>query len=342
MLNYNFLPISIKDCKYYSNSANKSLMKVIKSLMKVSKDTVIVTDDRYRVILSNSDDILCGENIVKRLKLKANHIGKPIANLRRSLIINKKHTSFNVSVMPMETSEENKNDGYIFLLQNITKQDKHQEKLYNLVNFLKHDLKTFLLSQIMALKILNKEAKDNGLLLEVLNSCESSYRILKNYLQEMDFVGKELSLSKKEWQMSAFAQNITSECTNFFCSKKNTLDINVKKDSKIYVDLALLEEALVNILFQVNENSPENSLITVNMSKPNKMLKIQIIAPKQNFSKERFENNVLGFRQEYGKIADNSGLHMAKAIIEAHSGRIEIEQEENNTVLSIFVSCKQD
>ena len=334
MLNYNFLINSIKE-RNDVFSDNSILFSILQNIMKFSDDFIVITDNKYRVVFSNFEDICRGENLFSKFKLKENHSNIKVEKLRRSVCLNNKNFIFNICIEPFY-NKTNEKEGFLFLLKDVLNEEKYKLKFNNLLNFLKHDLKTPMIAQIMTLKHILKSQPENELLEEVLISNENAYRILKNYIQEIMFDEKELKLSRKDVYISNFAENLISICEKIFKSKNNKINLTVKRNKYVYIDNSLLKEALINILYQINENCVENSTVDIIMNFSHQSFKIDIFAPYKNTESDFFikQDN---FINEYNKIAINSGLYMAKKIIYSHSGKINLFCNENSTVFKISI-----
>ena len=309
---------------YVSDNADEInfLSAVIQNLMSSSENIIIITDSKYRVLLSNRKLFFRGENVLQKFKLKENHFLNEISDIKRIISSDDEKTMFGINIKRINAQ----NNGFLLVLKDISKEFEYKQKFNDLICFLKHELKTPLISQIMALKLVLKSEEHKSLLPEILNSEECSYRILNNYLKDVQNEESELIIHRKEVNINSFLEGFEENCQNFLKSKNIKFRCLNAKNIKIYIDENLLLEAFENILYNLCENSRENSIIELNTVFLSGRINFIFTCLHINFGKENFEK--IHF-EEYRKLGCNSGLNMAKKIISAHSGTLKIVKQNN-------------
>ncbi|MBQ2644885.1 HAMP domain-containing histidine kinase [bacterium] len=316
------------DFRYYKALTEKFLNK--------TNEKIIITDYNFNVVMTNIKNINKGEKISSKFKLNKSILNINSKHIKRSLVMNNKKYLYSIRMERLNFSSIYNRNGYIFFLEDINDREEYKENLYRLIEFLKHDLKTQILSEIMALKLVLKAEANRYLLPEILNSAECSFRILKNYIKEIEFETKDINISRKEISIKSFAEKIKEECNNFLNSKNNKIALILDRSSKVYIDEKLLKEAIVNIIFQINEYSKENTNILLKMDISHKTLRMLFKIPNIKIQKDIFEKQI-STEDEYRKLGKNSGLYLAERIILAHGGNIKIKNEENYSVLKINI-----
>lgn len=328
MMNDKILPFIFSPVSSFENPCLKIL---IDSIIKTSNDKIIITDRNFRVLLSNFGYTIIGDNAAKKLKLSNILSGEEKV---RSFNINGQKIYFEITAKKFREDELNC-EMYVIILKEITKEKIFESKFLRLTNFLKHELSTPLISQILALKLVLKSQKNLFMLPEILHSSETSYRILKNYLDEISFEENELTILKKEIQLKPFIESVLNDCKDFFEVKHTTIETNTIRQSKIHADAKLLKKSIENILFQINERCKENSKIILKAELSHKKLRFEILAPFEFEYKDIFNRREK--ERLYTKLAHNNGLILAKKIIVAHGGRILTQKRCNRTSLKIIL-----
>ncbi len=322
---------------YELKTENFFLTSVFENIMKHSNDEIIVCDSKLNIILSNSKILSSKDSIINKLRLKIQFFENDNKkfSFTRSVATEQGRLLFNIFVTKIYT-QMNVLDGYVFIMRNITNEEKFKMKFENIISFLKHDLKTPLISEIMALKLVLKSSDNWNLLPEILNSCETAHRMLQNHISESTLDDNSYKIVKKEINLKTFIDNGLLDCQNFLQSKNNKIEVNDYKLCKINVDAKALKAALINILFQISDRCKENSTIHFGIDSAKRTLRIKIEAEFEIFDKNIF--SVKDFNGEtFRKIGSNNGLYLAGCIVNAHQGRIFMKKEEKNTVIKIFL-----
>lgn len=314
-----------------SSFENPCLKILIDGMMNTSNDKIVITDGNFSVLLSNFSYLVIGDNAAKKLKLSNILSGEENT---RSINIDRQKVHFEVTAKKFVEDELNC-EMYVIILKEITKEKIFESKFLRLTNFLKHELSTPLISQVLALKLVLKSQKNLFMLPEILYSSETSYRILKNCLEEINFDENELTVSKKELQLKPFIEKILDDCKDFLNAKHTTIETNSIRQSKIHADAKLLKKSIENILFQINERCQENSKIILKAELTHKKLRFEILAPFEFEYKDIFNHREK--ERLYTKLAHNNGLIVAKKIITAHGGRILTQKRCNRTSLKIIL-----
>lgn len=314
------------------DSFDKSNIKMLlDGIINFSDEKIVITDENFQISLSNFPYVSCGENALKKLKIKEKEcFGKIIRHL---YLEEKEKVTYEIKVKKL-TEETTKEEMYLFFLKEISQENEYKDKFLKLKNFLKHELATPLISQILALKLVLKSKKNNYLIPEILYSTETSYRILKNNLEEIDFEENDLKLQKKKITLSQFIQTITESCKIFLSAKNTTMTTNIVAENKIFADGEKLKKAIENILFQINERCKENSQIILKAEVLQSNLRFEILAPFEFEEKDIFNKKA---NTSYTKLAHNNGLYLAKKIITMHEGRILIQKRCDRTSLKIIL-----
>lgn len=316
-----------------STNVKKSCLKsLIDCLFDSSSDKIAITDNKFKVLKSNFDYIYSGENILKKFKLKNISLSE---KFKRTIIIDGNKLIYEIRISKIN-AEDMKYERFVFVFKDITEEEKYKQRFAKLTNFLRHELSTPLISQTLALKLVLKSENNKELISEILHSNETSYRILKNCLEEVDFEEKELNLKKKEIPLKQFVENLLEESESFFSAKNIKIETNIIREQKIFADEKLLKKAIENILFQINERCFEYSKIIFKAEISQSNLRFEILAPF------KIEEDMFNRTDEkmYTKLAHDNGLFVAEKIISAHGGRIMCQKRCDRTSLKLILPNK--
>ena len=314
-----------------SSFENPCLKILLDGIMQTSTDKIVITDSNFNVLLSNFPLADIGENAAKKLRLGGLFSSE---EKKRTYLIQGEKLTFDITMKKLAEQELNC-EMYLFFFKEITEEETYKTRFEKLTNFLRHELSTPLISQILALKLILKSPKNLPLLPEILYSSETSYRILKNCIEEIDFDEKRLILVKNEIQLKPFIAKILSDCKEFCEPKHITIETNSVKKSKIYADGKLLRKSIENILFQINERCKDNSKIIIKAERSHNNIRFEILAPFEFEYEDIFNHQ--DKERLYTKLAHNNGLIMAKKIITAHGGKIYTQKRCNRTSLKIIL-----
>lgn len=311
---------------------------IFEKIIKYSDDDIIITDSKLNILFSNSEFIKKSDNILTRLHIRENQIEQKCTNITRHLKTQYGKLHLEIFIEPIYTNSNVTHEGYLFIIKNLSFIDKYKDKFDNMIAFFKHDLKTPILSQIMALKLIMKNASNKDLLPEVLNSCETTYRMVQNIIDEDLMEKSKTQINKKDILTNVFIKNVEDSCKSFLKEKGNSLVIKKCKDFKINIDSKKMKKALVNIIYQINERCHENQPIYISFKRTKRIFTILIKSEtkvlKNNFFNNKYQNS---YTEEYEKLGHDNGLSYSGMVINGHQGKIRTLQKDTFGILSIYL-----
>lgn len=326
---------------FFKNYDLDASNKLIECIFTFSNDRIIITDWDFNIIITNSDNFKMGKNIFEYFSFPKFQNKTIQKYFFVKLQIKEEEFLYEVNISKIKVKTSNFK-GYIFILKDITQKIQKTSLIDSLVDFMRDDLKTPLISQILALKIVLKEdlkEETSNLLMEILNSSESTYRMLKNRLQEIQLDNNYLILAKKTISIKTLTAKIVAECFNFLNSRKNIITINhpICKNYRIDIDEKFFISAIVNILYHINERCCENSTIKLDVDLRRNKIIFKITSNCKNFDKSLFEKSELSTKK-YERLGYNNGLYLSEKIIQSHKGSISIKKSyKNKSVVSIEI-----
>ncbi len=216
---------------------------------------------------------------------------------------------------------------------------KQSEKLKSaLLDAVTHDLRTPLTSIKASVTMLIEENSADAIhktleregrkeLLEIIN--EESDR-LNNFVESMVEVAKleagEFNFRKNEAKIEGILENTLYRAEILLVNHQVKLNID-NSLSKIYVDSKAISEALYNLLDNAVKYSPKDSKIKISAKKINDNLQISVEDEGTGIAESEREKVFQKFYRGDEKIKGfGMGLAIVRGIIEAHSGKIWVEQ----------------
>ncbi len=242
--------------------------------------------------------------------------------------------------------------GLVVFGRNIDVEKAAQKQRETYISTLSHDLKIPTLAQIRALELLvnGNLGRINNPQKEVLNltleSCRCMYDMLSTILSTYKYENKDISLCYEKIQIL----KLLDECFAKFVKSMHRKNIKIKVRAKekfftVYADKAQLKKAFENLIDSCISNAYENTEIVCEIRK--------ISGGKSVFLSLGFESPFLstekiqGMFERYAtpsekmnKVGCGLGLYLAKQIITAHHGLVDVESSESNySVYNLELPC---
>lgn len=315
----------------------ENMNSICENIMNLAEEKILVTDEYFNIVMSNSDTFKTGKNLITDFKFKKLRIKHEQRNILQKIKINNREIWLQINSAKLKKTTK-ENTGYILVMKDVSDENKYKLMYENFLNFIKHDLKTPLIAQTLAIKLVMKKEinpENKFMMQEILNSAETTYRMLKNRLQEIHLDNNILSVLKKNVNLSVLLQKINSHSYNFMNSKNNKLEINSETVETVKIDETFFPNAIINILYQVNERSKENSIISLNIYEKKEKIIFKISGDFEPINKNLFDKSELS-KKEYERIGYNNGLYLAKRIINAHGGNIAVKKNSKKNRLIVI------
>jgi heavy metal sensor kinase len=157
-------------------------------------------------------------------------------------------------------------------------------------------------------------------------------RIIENLLMLARFENKEVSLEIKPLDLNQLIQNILDDIK--ILSEQKSIQINFSPEENIILeaDESQLRRAILNILDNAIKYTSENGKVFVTLKKNNNTAEIKISDTGIGIAKGNLPfifNRFYRVDKSRNTNGFGLGLSIAKSIIEAHRGKIEVESKLN-------------
>ena len=232
-------------------------------------------------------------------------------------------TSFNTMTQALKESRRNLEETYQKLIQ--------EQALAEVGHFavtVAHEVKNPLGIIKGALDILRKEGIDEQVKATMISYVEDEIRRLDMLIRDFLDFSRPRSLSFKKTNLTSFLRNLVERMNLEWEPKRVVIDFKTSvQEATIQADKDALSRAMVNIIKNACEASPEGSGVTVGLFDEGSFFKVVVSDLGDGIPDEKkgeiFEPFFTGKSKGTGL-----GLTLTKKLIEAHMGQIEVKDNE--------------
>lgn len=348
----------------YDNSTLAKLLmekKRIETLINNMHDPVIGLDENKKILFANNEAL-------KITGLKESDIlGKPVQDvavandlvrsLIKEMIVPEQNTSseksqplkiyadnkesyFEKEIVPISitpTGENQKiNIGNVIVLRNITPFKELDFAKTNFIATVSHELKTPIASIKMSLQLLeNKKLgelnnEQQNLLESIKDDAGRLLKITGELLNMTQVESGTIQLSATETEIKEIIDYAISANKSAADQKQIKFEINLPDvHTKVIADSEKTAWVITNILSNAIRFSPENSVVSLNVSNENKKIKIAVTDTGQGIAAQYITKIFTRYFRIPGTQKEGTGLGLAisKEFIEAQGGEIKVESE---------------
>ncbi len=235
----------------------------------------------------------------------------------------------------------------IFRLKSRYKNSFKEEK-NRLICILNHDIKTPLLAQIQAVKmILDKKFGDvnndqREILTEILNSNNFMLGVVSNALFLMRYENEKPKLKLEKININDEIFTCIEMIKGYADIKTQNIILRTKNNVKITADKILIQKIILNLLTTAIDNGFEHSDIEVILKENRKEITFQAKSKSVYMTKDK----LLSLFQEKKSLSDfnqlgmSLNLNIAEKLIKAHKWDIIIKSKKDNSSIFGFVAKK--
>ena len=212
-----------------------------------------------------------------------------------------------------------------------------------------HDLKSPVNSEINALQLLLKNIDDDKpaeaeIITDILSAAKYMKNLIENVVNKYRYDNDRFHLNKENKSIKSLVEECIEETKYLIVDKKLSIDFSYRaKTEKIMMDYIEIKRVVHNLLVNAVENTPKTSVIEIDISENKKFIVFSIRNPSNGIPipnpEELFEKFVSNANKSK-RISSGLGLHIAKNIVVAHGGSINIDVKNPNYVRFVFTLPK--
>lgn len=252
-----------------------------------------------------------------------------------SRIIDYKGSTLRVNFAPFENVRGIKS-GFVFVLQDVTEQEKLDRMRRDFVANVSHELKTPLTSiKSYTETLLDGGIDDQDTVQQFLNvidgEADRMARLVRDLLQLSTFDAKTAHLHFEEHDLLHLIRQCIKKLETVYQPKQQVIKINAQASTLLaQFDYDRMEQVLINVIGNAIKYTPEAGKISIYVSKLPKELVLRVCdngmgIPEKDLSRifERFYRVDKARSRALG--GTGLGLSIARQFVEAHGGTISIE-----------------
>ncbi|MGB8454857.1 MAG: HAMP domain-containing sensor histidine kinase [Anaerocolumna sp.] len=219
---------------------------------------------------------------------------------------------------------------------NISLIQKEKEKIHEFMDDLSHQMKTPLTVAHLCIEryIFENTKLKTDKLEDGLKQLEKMTLLINSYLKIGMLKSYNTKLEVENYNVLNFLDECAGDVQPLLDNKDMNLSINGDTKEYFQFDSFWLKEAIINLLKNSVEHSPEGSEITIDFQKGSHEIKIQIIDQGNGIEEKNlpllFERFLSSIRQKDG--SNGLGLAIAKQAILRHFGQIGIRNNKESGV----------
>ncbi len=375
-------PSEIKDLSETMNSMAQELQKIIKNLerekneyalvLQSLQEGVIFLNNKKEIVLCNKAAVsILGKAIKKNMVLRDiisdidlnNQINDALNNFEKSEIelcffnnytaemahIYGKGKEKNLKICITAMIQNDNCEGILLTINDTTEVHRLENIRKDFVSNVSHELKTPLTSIGGFTELLLNNDLDKEKAIEFYQDIYLNYKNMKAIIEDLLLLSSlEKEKSKPIMQEIPIVSIIDSviKTTKPLADKKNIIiKKNIINDLMVYCNEGLLKQAIINLVVNAINYSPDNSKVEIKISEK----KYEIIIKIKDYGIGIPESDINRIFERFYRVDKNRsrdsggtglGLSIVKHIALLHSGSIEVKSKENKGSTFILTLSK--
>lgn len=297
------------------------------------------------ILLGKPDENLIGESFAALFPDIAKAIGylfNSMDALEKKIVdISREHRDFRVSISPIFDEKKMQNAGFVLIIQDRTEQAELDRMKSDLISIVSHELRSPLTSIKGYIDLMM--SGDLGAIPDGMKDYLSIVSSNANRLAAL--IDDMLDLSRIETgklNMSFGKVEIKYLCDYVFLTlkpqaeqKRLKFGVEVEEGLSVSGDQDRLQQALTNLVSNAIKYTSSEGWVTIRAKRRNGQVTIDVLDTGMGINPDNQKKLFQKFFRVKNEKTRNIGgtglgLCIAKSIVEAHDGRIEIDSEEGN------------
>lgn len=311
---------------------------------------VIVTDPLGMIVYSNSnaqkwlgqeEQEMSSHSVYDLFQSDRTEKADFVSEHITSVLLNGEKSSFEVDVCGRDALihclpfivDTNSDAGLMLTMSDISEIKQQQREKNELIDFLSHDLRSPLVSQLAMLEGLKtgRIMWHPSMVEDVAQHARRSLNLSEQFLQ--------ITRAEQSAESSFYEFDVLTAIENSLDSldqqaKSKNIELKLKGDDEVWIkgNAELMERAITNLLSNSIKYSNENTRVIISLSQENQSAKIVIRDQGHGISEDELPYIFNRFRrQKQSEVSGNKGaglgLNFVKVVVEKHGGEIHVDSE---------------
>lgn len=311
---------------------------------------VIVTDSLGMIVYSNShaqkwlgqpEQEILSHSIYDLFQSDRTEKADFVSEHISSVLLNGEKSSFEVDVCGRDALihclpfivDENTDAGLMLTMSDISEIKQQQREKNELIDFLSHDLRSPLVSQLAMLDGLKtgRIMWHPSMVDDVAQYARRSLNMSEQFLQ-ITRAEQSAESTFYEFDLLMAIENSIDSVDQQASSKQ--IDLKLKGDEEVWMkgNAELMERAITNLLSNAIKYSDEKTRIIISLSEENQKAKVVIKDQGHGISEDELPYIFNRFRrQKQSEVSGNKGaglgLNFVKVVMDKHNGEIHVDSE---------------
>jgi len=219
------------------------------------------------------------------------------------------------------------------LAQKVRLLDESDRLYKTLFNSISHELRipiaTIMGASDSILHTSNSDTIQSALCQEIFTASMRLNRLIENLLNMSRLESGHISVRLDWYDINDLINKVTEDLDDEL--KSFSLEVNVPEEMPLVkIDFGLMEQVLYNLLFNSTQFAPDKSTIKINTNYEKGLMMIEVIDQGPGFPESDIQNAFKKFFRVDGRKTGGLGLGLSivKGFIEAHNGRISVENNK--------------
>lgn len=335
---------TLKDREIMIDEFQKDLLKqnkILEQTVNSLSDGLLIVNDEGEIYRANSvitnwfeeeGKSIYGKSVYNYMEIARK---KPIQFLKDDEVVIPTKRSSNFSASAVSLDLEDKKERYMIIVKNITDQKELESLKEDFVATLTHDLKVPIIAETNMIELFLSEnfgpiSDKQKLALRNMQVSNKELLELVQIVLDAYKIGK-LTLYKENVMLKGFLEEVIAEMLPIAQKNKNTLDLILSRDIRVFADRFQLKRVVKNLIQNAISYGRQKTPIEIKIGEIPNYIVIKVKDYGEGISKENIDrifNKYYSAAKKFRKIGTGLGLFLALQIIKAHEGDLTVESVE--------------
>lgn len=237
-------------------------------------------------------------------------------------------------------NSKDETDGYILVLRDVSAQKEIEKQKETFIATLTHDLKTPIRAETRSLELLLKGSfgQLSESQYEIVNETLSSNKFMAGMIDTLlagyKYDNGKVDLHKDILNINEIITACSTELKYLIAEKKQTVELDFQENEQLtYADPIEIKRLVMNLFSNAITYTQEYGTIKISTSLCDNKVRVDFKDNGRGISKEQMPylfDKYTSYSKKFRQVGTGLGLYVAKQIVEAHNGSIEVASEEGH------------